>query len=62
MKIFDITIPIREGMPVWPGNPEVSCIESRSGGGCHSKSPTWDGCSQGTHVDAPFHVLGRQNG
>jgi arylformamidase len=54
MEIFDLTVPVRTGMPVYPGDPEVrlervgeSPAVSRLDFGVHT----------GTHVDAPLHFL-----
>jgi arylformamidase len=54
MEIFDVSIPVRSGMPVYPGDPEVrlervsdSPVISRLEFGVHT----------GTHVDAPVHFL-----
>lgn len=59
MKIFDITIPIREGMPVWPNNPEVVLhrIEKIEEGANSNVSYLGMAVHSGTHVDAPFHFL-----
>ena len=54
MEIFDISVPVRSGMPVYPGDPEVrlervqeSPAVSRLDFGVHT----------GTHVDAPLHFI-----
>lgn len=59
MKIFDITLPVFPGMPVWPGDPplvleQVEAMDS----GAHVNVSRLD-CSvhTGTHVDAPHHFL-----
>jgi len=59
MKIFDITIPIREGMPVWPGNPEVILhrIEKIEEGANSNVSYLGMAVHSGTHVDAPYHFV-----
>lgn len=55
MKIFDISLPIHEGMITYPGNPEVA-IEAQKG-----KSSTVSklalGSHTGTHLDVPAHVF-----
>ncbi|MFC6886452.1 cyclase family protein [Actinomadura yumaensis] len=57
MRIVDLSVPIASGMPVYPGDPEVSA--------CPALTVAADGVNvarlslgshTGTHVDAPFHV------
>lgn len=59
MKIFDVTLPISPGMPVWPGDPQVVLerVSSMDAGARDNVSRL--GCSvhTGTHVDAPHHFL-----
>ncbi|HOE59677.1 MAG TPA: cyclase family protein [Bacteroidales bacterium] len=56
--IFDLTHPIAEGMPVWPGTPspklEKECTIEKDG-----FLETHLGLSShtGTHIDAPAHIL-----
>jgi arylformamidase len=59
MKIYDISLAIYDGMPVYPGDPEVnlepvSSIEEGAG-----SNLTLLRCSThtGTHIDAPRHFL-----
>ena len=59
MKIYDVTVPLSPGMPVWPGDPplileQVSSMEA----GAHANVSRME-CSvhSGTHVDAPHHFL-----
>lgn len=59
MKIYDISLPVFDGMPVYPGDPEVrveavSCIEE---GADTNLSLLRFGSHTGTHVDAPRHFL-----
>ena len=63
MKIYDVTLPIREGMPVWPGNPEVILhrIEKIEDGANANVSYLGLAVHSGTHVDAPFHFLNGGN-
>jgi len=59
MKFWDISVPIRKEMPVWPGDPKV-VIEriSKIEEGANANVSRLDaGCHTGTHVDAPFHFL-----
>ncbi|TYB67378.1 cyclase family protein [Nonomuraea sp. PA05] len=57
MTLLDLSAPIESGMPVYPGDPEVSVgpalTVARDGVnvlGLHL------GSHSGTHVDAPFHI------
>jgi kynurenine formamidase len=57
MEFVDLSVPIETGMPVYPGDPEVSVgpalTAARDGVnvlGLHL------GSQSGTHVDAPFHI------
>lgn len=54
-KIIDISLPIHEGMIVYPGNPEVEIIEHKGATSVHSKIIL--GSHTGTHLDAPKHVF-----
>jgi arylformamidase len=54
MEIFDISIPVRSGMPVYPGDPEVR-LERVSSSPAISRLDF--GVHSGTHVDAPLHFL-----
>jgi arylformamidase len=59
MKIIDITAPLTDSLPVWPGDPspeiQISRIESDEGI-IHITSLKF-GAHTGTHVDAPLHFL-----
>jgi arylformamidase len=59
MAIFDISVPIREGMPVWPGDPDVHVRKTQalSRGDPANVSGLSMGTHTGTHVDAPSHFL-----
>ncbi|MER6576810.1 cyclase family protein [Nonomuraea sp. NPDC001023] len=57
MELVDLSVPVETGMPVYPGDPEVSVAPAltvaRDGVnvlGLHL------GSQSGTHVDAPFHI------
>ena len=59
MKIYDITVPIRAGMPVYEGDPGVK-IEAWSAfakGDSSNVSMLNFGAHTGTHVDAPAHFI-----
>ena len=57
MRIFDVTRPIYDGMPVYEGDPEVSVRKwlSMDEGGAANVSHLCLGSHTGTHVDAPLH-------
>ncbi len=59
MKIIDISVPISPSMPVWPGNPPVSLVQTSSmdRGDHDNVSQLTCGVHTGTHVDAPHHFL-----
>jgi arylformamidase len=56
MTIYDVTMPISGGLPVWPGDPPV-IIETTSGPGEPRVSRISMSSHAGTHVDAPAHFL-----
>ena len=59
MKIYDISLPLSERLPVWPGDPRVDVREVRSmAAGAHSNaSQLTCNVHSGTHVDAPSHFI-----
>ena len=59
MKIYDISIPISPGMPVWPGDPPVVLerVSSMDAGAHDNVSRLECSVHTGTHVDAPHHFL-----
>ena len=57
VKWHDVSIPIRRGMTVWPGDPdfEFSPLQRiAEGAGCNVSRVSMS-CHTGTHVDAPWH-------
>ncbi len=58
-KVIDISLPIKEGMPVYPGNPEVKIlsVSDIECGDSSSVSLLTLGSHTGTHVDAPSHAI-----
>ena len=59
MPIYDITVPIRPGMPVYEGDPDVD-IQAWSAlakGDSANVSFLHFGAHTGTHVDAPAHFI-----
>lgn len=59
MKIHDVTLTIRPGMVVWPGDPQVELhrIQKIENGANANVSLIHMGVHTGTHVDAPYHFL-----
>lgn len=57
-KIYDVTIPVYDGMIVWPGGREVSIKRSQT---IEKDGYNWSqieaGTHIGTHVDAPVHFI-----
>lgn len=59
MKIYDISIPIREGMHVYPGNGpvEVTRTFSMNDGSAFNLTSLSFSAHVGTHMDAPLHFI-----
>lgn len=59
MKIFDVSLTIRKGMPVWPGDDKVELIRMAKieDGANANVSFLSMSVHTGTHVDAPYHFL-----
>jgi arylformamidase len=59
--IYDVTVPISNSMPVWPGDPAVrlSAKSHLSRDKTHTVRLTAIemGSHTGTHIDAPFHMI-----
>lgn len=57
MRVIDLSLPIVDGMPVYPGDPKVKVKITHT-----YESHTWElrqltmGSHTGTHVDAPSHM------
>jgi len=60
MRIYDISLPISPGMPVWPGDPEVvfERVAKIEDGANANITHIHMSAHTGTHVDAPYHFLG----
>jgi arylformamidase len=59
MKLYDISLPISNDLPVWPGDPPVSLRMTKSilkGDQCNITKIQM-GVHTGTHIDAPYHFL-----
>jgi arylformamidase len=59
MKIYDISLGITPGMPVWPGSPDVVLerVSKIEEGANSNGSRLALGVHTGTHMDAPVHFL-----
>ncbi len=59
MPIYDITVPIRSGMPVYEGDPgvEITPWSALAKGNSSNVSVLNFGAHTGTHVDAPAHFI-----
>src|SRR3989304_3616474 len=57
MKIYDISVPVHEGMPIWPSDSALSLkLASSFAKGDHSNVTRIEMSPHtGTHMDAPFH-------
>ena len=57
MKIIDISLPIYEGMPVYPGTAETKIEQVKSLTGTSVLSNLQMSSHVGTHIDAPVHGI-----
>lgn len=59
VRVVDISVPVRPGAPVYPGDPEVvvELVAARSRGDEANVSRLELGTHTGTHVDAPAHFV-----
>jgi arylformamidase len=59
MKVYDVTLPVRSGMVVWPGDAGVQLLPATrmADGDEHNVSRLTLGVHTGTHVDAPYHFV-----
>lgn len=57
MRLIDLSVPLRSGMPVYPGDPEVAIEPALTvtGAGVNVLRVHM-GSQSGTHVDAPRHI------
>ena len=57
--LLDISVPVRPGMPLWPGDPPVEFEQTGEIGaeGVANLSRISMGAHAGTHVDAPLHFI-----
>jgi arylformamidase len=63
-RIWDISVPLRHGGLVYPGNPPISItpVERIADGATANVSRIDLGSHTGTHVDAPLHFIDGQPG
>ncbi|MBI2934816.1 MAG: cyclase family protein, partial [Chloroflexi bacterium] len=56
---IDISVPLRDGMVHWPGDPPVTIkrVSDVALGDSHTLSQMSLGTHTGTHIDAPLHFL-----
>jgi arylformamidase len=59
MEILDVSVPIRPGLTIWPGDPEVEVelAAAIADGAPANVTRLALGAHTGTHVDAPVHFL-----
>jgi arylformamidase len=59
MPYYDVTVPVRPGMPVYEGDPAVSLerVASMAAGAICNVSRLDFGVHTGTHIDAPLHFI-----
>jgi arylformamidase len=59
MKIYDVTVPISDRVPIYEGDPgvNISNVSSMSSGDSANVSSLCFGAHTGTHVDAPNHFI-----
>lgn len=59
MKFIDITLPISQEIPVWPGDPEIQISWlARIENGDEANITQINFCTHtGTHIDAPLHFI-----
>ena len=57
-RIYDLTLPVSSGLPVWPGDPpfQIESLSSTAAGDEFNVSAIHMGTHTGTHVDAPRHM------
>ena len=59
MRIFDITLPVSNALPIWPGDPAVNFqrVADVNAGDVCTLSRLDSGSHLGTHLDAPRHFI-----
>jgi len=61
MRTYDISLTIKNGFPVWPGDPQIILerIQKMEEGAAANVSHIQMGVHAGTHIDAPYHFMGQ---
>jgi arylformamidase len=61
LQLYDVTVPISELLPLWPGDPriEIEQVSSLAKGDTCNALRLTIGSHAGTHVDAPYHFVQR---
>ena len=59
MKLIDISIPLSDNLPVWPGDPQIAMhwISEIKNGDESNVSKLEMSVHTGTHIDAPLHFI-----
>jgi len=59
VAVYDVTVPLRPGMPTYPGEPgpEIQYFKRIGEGSSANVSKVSFGSHSGTHIDAPHHFL-----
>jgi len=59
VEVIDISVPIKEGMMVYPGDPEplISMVKDMEGGDGYNISKIDMCLHAGTHIDVPSHIV-----
>jgi len=59
LRIYDVTVPISDLLPVWPGDPriEIEPFSRISDGQSANVTRLSMSSHTGTHVDAPYHFV-----
>lgn len=59
MSVFDVTVPMRPAMPLWPGDApmQLEFVRTIGGGSATNNSHLAFSSHAGTHIDAPLHFI-----
>jgi len=59
MPVYDVTVPMHAGMPLWPGDPPFSLefVRTLAASGVANNSRMAFSSHTGTHIDAPLHFI-----
>ena len=59
MKIIDISVPIDDKTPLWPGNvgPKIKSLSNIENGSVYNETSIEVNVHTGTHIDAPLHFI-----